>query len=215
MKRQIEYTSLDELIPAETNAKDHNAPVIKASIDRFGLIELPHVDERTGRIVAGHGRRDDLIARRAAGDAPPDDVTVRKDGAWMVPTVRGWASKNDDEARAAGIALNQSTIAGGWIRDTLFADLSHLAATEHGLDGTGFDALDLEALRVLADHPDDLDDLRRAHGDPGDKDFWPIIRLQVSPATKARWDQWQHDDPADNDDDLVTGLLDEAFGIGQ
>lgn len=137
--RRLEYMPLDEITPALVNAKDHDEALISASVARFGLIESIVMDERTGRLVAGHGRLGELVRARDAGEEPPDGVVVNRDGTWTAPVQRGWASLNDDEAHAAGVALNQATIAGG-MREDVLADLLDgvRQRTDAGLTGTGF-----------------------------------------------------------------------------
>lgn len=159
-KRRIEYVDLDELVPADKNAKLHDEPLIGASIDRFGFIEPGVLDERTMQLVAGHGRRDQLIAMRNAGSPPPEGIVVTA-GKWLVPIVRGWSSADDREAEAAGLALNQATIAGGWDEQTLAVMLDDLAAGTRGFEGTGFDqaALDEMLARLVeANRPPPLVD---------------------------------------------------------
>lgn len=153
-RRTLIYTPLDELVPAERNGKGHDADLIAASVERFGFIDLPVIDERTGRLVAGHGRRAELLRARDAGEKPPDGVVV-KAGKWTVPVVRGWASADDTEADAAGVALNASVPAGGWETEILAAILTDVAESEAGLRGIGFDDRDLDAmLAQLATEPD-------------------------------------------------------------
>lgn len=103
------------------------------------------VDERTGFLIAGHGRLERLLAQRDAGDPAPDGVVVREDGVWLVPVVRGWASKDDDEALAYLVASNQTSIAGGWNTDVL-TDLLVELAEGPGLDGVGFTPEDVDDL---------------------------------------------------------------------
>lgn len=131
-KRRVEYMKLAEIARAPRNPKTHDAEVIGASITRFGLADLPVLDDRTGRLVSGHGRLDDLEARHAAGESPPDGIIIES-GTWLVPVIRGWASRSDPDAEAYVVAANKSTISGGW-DDTALADvLSHLAATDDEL----------------------------------------------------------------------------------
>ena len=57
----IEYLPLSHLQVAPRNPKRHALDQLGASIGRFGYVEPIIVDERTGRLVAGHGRRDSLL----------------------------------------------------------------------------------------------------------------------------------------------------------
>jgi len=137
--RRLEYVRLDEIHPAGRNPKGHDGASIARSIEHHGLGELPLRDDRTGRLVAGHGRLEQLLAMHAAGDGPPDGVTVDPaDGMWRMPVIAGWASRSDADAEAYLIGSNQITTAGGWneaglalvLRDLQEADLAGL---------TGFD----------------------------------------------------------------------------
>jgi hypothetical protein len=114
-------------------------------------MDAPVLDERTGRLVGGHGRLEDAKARRDAGGDLPDGFLLADDGTWLIGVQRGWSSTDDEQAHAAGVALNQGTIAGGWKRDELADLLSELAAGDDPtlLAGTGFDESSLNEL--LAD----------------------------------------------------------------
>lgn len=141
--RHIEYMPLNAIVPADRNPKEHDADLISASVKRFGFIETPVLDERTGKLVAGHGRTDELRAAQARGEDPPDGVEVR-DGDWWVPVARGWQSASDDEAHAAGVALNRVGEVGGWKWDELYDILDGFSLAEGGLDGLGFERDDLD-----------------------------------------------------------------------
>ena len=53
---KVEYISLDELEQWPRNPKQHNLSGIEKSLKRFGFNSPLVIDERTGRLVAGHGR---------------------------------------------------------------------------------------------------------------------------------------------------------------
>ncbi len=137
--RWLEPLPLDSIQTATRNAKAHDDAAIARSVARFGYVEPMVLDERTGRLVAGHGRLADLQARHAAGEDPPEGVAT-EGGRWLAPVLRGWASRSDAEADAAALALNRVGEAGGWQRDTLAALLDELAQADPDLlDATGFD----------------------------------------------------------------------------
>ncbi len=153
--RRIDYLPLDELRRAPRNAKAHRDDLIGASIGRWGVIEPQVVDERTGSLISGHGRLDDLQKRREEGVAAPDGVQVDESGAWLVPVVRGWASTSDLDADAAAVALNRIGEAGGWDERLLADVLTELSAWEmpevtdfDPLAGVGYSAQDLDELLV-------------------------------------------------------------------
>lgn len=149
--RRIEYRPLAELAPQLNNPKAHDLELLNSSVGRFGYIEPTVLDERTGRIISGHGRADTLRSMEAAGQQPPDGIRVGPDGHWLAPVVVGWASRSDAEANAAVIALNRTTEVGGWVDETLLELLDGLAATEGGLDGVGYGLDDLDELRARLD----------------------------------------------------------------
>lgn len=149
MARRIEYAPLETIREAELNPKRHDQAALRASMDRFGYLEPIVRDERTGRLVSGHGRLRHLRELRASGAAPPEGVREEA-GDWLVPIVAGWSSRDDDEARALLVAVNRLTEAGGWdtralldvIDARLMGDLSQLR-------GTGIDLSDLDDLAAL------------------------------------------------------------------
>lgn len=177
--RYLELVRLDDLERAPRNPKAHADDVIAGSVDHFGLVELITLDERTGRIVAGHGRLDSLLARRDAGATPPDGIELDTDGGWLVPVVRGWRSRSDADAESYLVTSNESTILGGWHRQELTELLAELEATSPQLLAvTGFTAADLDQMRADAAHataraqsktdPDDIPDPPPPVTQPGD-----------------------------------------------
>jgi hypothetical protein len=164
--RRTEYMSLSDLLPALVNPKRHDDGEIDGSLNRFGYIEPIVLDERTGRILAGHGRIA-ALARAEQEGGPPEGVEVG-DAGWLVPVNRGWASKNDAEATAAGIALNRIPEVGGWDRRELAAILGGLKEADL-LAGVGYSAEQVDALvkATTALPPDEFraydDDLHTDH----------------------------------------------------
>jgi hypothetical protein len=144
--RSLEYVRLDLVTPAVRNPKGHDAPSIARSIEHHGLGELPLRDERTGRLVAGHGRLEQLLAMYAQGDSPPDGVMVDpSDGMWRMPVVAGWSSRSDADAEAYLIGSNQITAAGGW--DT--SGLAEILADLKEVDLAGLTGFDDEAITAI------------------------------------------------------------------
>lgn len=136
---------LDELVAAEQNPKAHDEASLDASLTRFGYVEPIVRDDRTGRLVSGHGRTERIRARHAAGDDPPEGVEA-DEGQWRVPVVTGWASKDDVEANAAIIALNRIGERGGWHEEDLAGMLTNLGTAGAGLEGTGYEPDDVTEL---------------------------------------------------------------------
>lgn len=161
--RRLEYMPLDDLLGRRDprNPKGHADADIRHSLGRFGYTEPVMLDERTGRLIAGHGRIENLDQRRTAGQHPPDGIVIAADGTWTIPVTRGWASRSDEEAAAYLVTSNQLTIKGGWHADPLAAILQEIAsATSDGLEGTGFTTADLDLVlaEVGATGPLNVDD---------------------------------------------------------
>jgi hypothetical protein len=142
----IEYVSIDALKKHPRNPKDHDIGAISRSVGRFGFTSPVIVDERTGYLVAGHGRIDTLAQLKAQGKEPPANVKADK-GDWLVPVVRGVAFNSDAEIEAYLVADNRLTMLGGWNEPELAGLLQDLAAQDTALlEATGYDADDLQAL---------------------------------------------------------------------
>lgn len=144
--RKLEYLPLDGIVGADVNPKRHALGSLGKSVARFGYIEPVVLDERTGKLVAGHGRVEYLRSQQAEGGEPPDGVRTVK-GQWQVPVLRGWASKDDAEADAYLLASNRITELGGWDDEELAGLLDGLE--ESVRDATGFDQAYVDVL--LAD----------------------------------------------------------------
>lgn len=191
--RWAEWVPIDDLPDDPRNPKAHADADIDASMDRFGYTEPVMIDERTGMLVSGHGRKARLVARRNRGERPPDGIEVDEQGRWTVLVARGWRSRSDAEAGAYLIAANQLTTKGGWSNDPL-TDLLVELSDGPGLDGTGFTSTDLDDLLVLRD-PSLWDDPRRRdhdddpNDDPNDHPgLAPMIELRV---TDDIFDGWR------------------------
>jgi len=139
---RVEYLRVRDIPPAVLNPKRHQGKGIEASIGRFGFVEPMVLDGRTGRLVAGHGRREALLALEGRGGAAPGGIEARADG-WYAPVLVGWCSSSDEEAQAFLLAANQLTEAGGWdpvelgraiesVRASV--DLRHLGFTKRDLE---------------------------------------------------------------------------------
>ena len=54
--RHIEYMDLDSIREAKRNPKSHDLDQIMSSYERFSAQDSPVLDERTKRLLSGHGR---------------------------------------------------------------------------------------------------------------------------------------------------------------
>lgn len=146
---RIEWLSVSELPPAEQNPKTHDLKTLQDSLRRFGFTEPVILDERTGRLVAGHGRREALIGLKAKGQPAPERIRVDDSGDWLVPVIRGISFADEHEAAAYLLASNKLVEAGGWDRPAL-ADVLEGIQANAPLDGIGFDKFQVDTLLAFA-----------------------------------------------------------------
>lgn len=197
--RKVAYLPLSELTPDPRNPKGHDHETIGASIGRFGVLDLIVRDERTGRIVSGHGRAEVFGRMRDRGEEPPEGVLLTPDGKdWMVPVVVGWASRTDTEAAAALIALNRTTELGGWVDDALLELLDEIGSLgPDGLAGVGYDEHELEDLRKLL-APDDDADVDDWDGESGLAPREETTTIEITdPNLAAAWVAYRAKQPTD------------------
>lgn len=141
---RIEYWPLSDLIAWPTNPKSHDVGAIHSSIKRFGFTDPIIVDERTGKLAAGHGRSKTLNAIKLGGEPPPKNIVVRDDGEWLAPVVRGVTFADDVEHEAYLVGSNRSGELGGWEEDRLRHVLEAVNKSPDGLFGTGYDVEDMQ-----------------------------------------------------------------------
>jgi hypothetical protein len=185
----LEYVRVADLPPDPDNPKRHEIEGIRRSIAELGYIEPAILDGRTGTLIAGHGRKEALTLMEAEGDDVPRGIVKRKDG-WYSPVIHGWASDDDDMAKAALVGLNEWVIQGGYEPHALVAVLQRLDASPRphllALAGSSKQRLDDLMLRLGA--PPSLDHLRDQHGAHNASDFWPALRFVVPPELKSRYE---------------------------
>ena len=207
--RWIEYMRLDALTrsSARRNAKAHDDDAMHSSISRWGFADGPILDERTGRLVAGHGRIEDLQWRFESGGQLPDGIRRADDGMWEVPVQRGWASTSDADAEGFLIGHNHVGERGGWDKRALADTLSELNEHDPGLlFATAFSEGDLDRfLSQFAEadkptpapepvpvperdtHRDDEDAPALPDPDPTHPQWHTVVIREVSGTTRAAW----------------------------
>ena len=209
--RRIEYMPLDDLVEAHRNPKSHDDDLIGNSITRFGFADASILDERTGRLIAGHGRFRNLRNRRDAGDAAPDGIVADDNGTWLVPVQRGWASRSDEDAEGFLITHNRSGETGGWDNRALAEILDELRDTAPDVfDTTGFTSDDLDAMLHDFATDRDLDDLGDEFGEPEERDTWPRLSLAVPPETRQMYNDLRKTVGGDEEHEQFGAILNAA-----
>lgn len=149
---RIEYMALGLLqrSSAARNPKKHDVPGVAMSMQRYGFVAPPVLDDRTGKLVAGHGRIASLVYLRAEGKAPPVRIRVDSAGEWLVPVLRGVAFDSEDAAEEYLIADNRWVELPGW--EPELADILEevRARGEAALASIGFTSADVDkTIRAL------------------------------------------------------------------
>lgn len=189
--RWLDWVPIDEVQFAERNPKQHDLVGIGASFDEHGVVEVPALDERTGRLVAGHGRIERMRQARAEGQSPPDGVVVGDDGVWRAGILRGWRSHSDAQAASYLVGSNQLTTKGGWDEAALAPYLREIEAADASLlAATGFSTHDVAAIEaaLATASPPDLEDLARGAAGGGIGELWPrIAGFKAPPPVVTAW----------------------------
>lgn len=108
VRLRLEYMKLEDLREFPSNPKKHDLEEIAHSAEDHGFNDPVAINEATGSVIEGNGRREMLAARKAGGAAPPRHVVVDPEsGSWLVPVIRGISFPTDDEAEAYLLAHNE------------------------------------------------------------------------------------------------------------
>lgn len=135
---QVEYLDIEKVEVAFDNPKNHDIPNLVASIRRYGFVMPGCLDETTGRIVAGHGRRKALLQMKQDGEDVPRRIKTAPDGGWLMPFIRNVEFYDELEASSYLLTDNKLTEQGGWDKESLNALVARLDEAGR-LVGTGFD----------------------------------------------------------------------------
>jgi len=199
---RIEYVPLSQVILWERNPKEHDIGSIVQSIKQHGFRDAPIYDatlnDGIGGIVAGNGRSIAVQMMKDSGEDAPLGIGVDSDGEWYVPVQFGIDAGSQAMAEAFAIDHNSLVMSGG---DFSALDVSRLYDERKYLDllkdlveqdrmPVAINGDDLDLLLTLNEesNPPSLDDLTNEYGDPQERDFWPIIRVQVSPETNELYE---------------------------
>jgi len=147
---RIEYRALSDLLKWPRNPKKHDVPGIKASIERFGYVAPIVHDEKSGRMVAGHGRLESLLELKADFDKKKKGIerprnVHERGGEWYVPVLRGNSFKNEQEAEAYLLADNRHVETGGW-DDELLRSMMKQFHEDPNLEALGWTRRELDIL---------------------------------------------------------------------
>ena len=168
--------------------------------------------DKNGRIIAGNK----TLEVAADIDLPIEVVKTRGDRLVVVQR-EDLDLETDAAARELAYADNRTSEVGlAWDASAIAADLEAGIDLAELFDGDELSViLDAAADGLLGATPS-LDDLANKYGEPQERDFWPVIRVQVSPETKARfdslWAQAQGVDDAAKMDALLRAVDENILG---
>jgi len=144
----VEYVDFEDIIKWPRNPKDHDSPTIQRSITRFGFTSPIIVDEKSGKLVAGHGRIESLRMLRKNRRPCPKGIRESND-TWYVPVIRGVSFDSENEAEAYLLVDNRLVEIGGW-QDDMLAEI--LQGMDDSLKPyTGFFQEDIDQLIAKMD----------------------------------------------------------------
>lgn len=208
---RLEYMALRELERWPRNPKDHDLPELQRSMDRFGFTLPVMVDERSGRLVAGHGRLEALQVKKENGETPPTRVEEREDGEWYVPVIRGIEFNSPEEAEAYLLADNRHVEAGGWKLDELSQMLQELNGEGVSLAGLGWQDYELEPLLAAEWTPplanSSLEDFQRDDGEGRGGGHTIKLTAEQWHQIRPMFEEAQERDPDISDGAILLSLL--------
>ena len=214
---KVEYVALSEIIGADVNPKDHDIGQIYQSMKRFGFTSPIMMNEKTGKLLAGHGRLETLAMFKKGADTPPDRIRVREeDGEWLVPVLRGINFDSDVEAQAYLLADNRLTELGGWHTDELVMSLQGILQEGGDLEGVGWDLDDVEDL--ITDSERERFEVESIREVSDEEDSVQIrvgrYRFKVEPEYFYEWETMVNDILQTNDPEEFIEWIKEQLKMG-
>lgn len=205
---KVETKKISDLLPDPNNVNRHTQKghgLVENSIRRRGV--------GRGILAAGKNTEKPVImagnlTHEKARDAGIDEVVfVHTTGNQLVVTVRDDLDPTSPEAIALGIEDNESG------KLSYNPDIDLLAAMSAGDNGVlsrlkRDDKILADMLEGMGGHIPSLDELAERYGETGERDFYPIVRCQVSPETFTKYNalmaQMQGADDAEKFDALIS-----------
>lgn len=208
--------ALDKLTPFPGNAKRGDVDLILASLRRNGqyrglvVRETDHgplvvlAGNHTAQALSAHGPGPcDYRARVGDEDRP---CGICQNEPWDPSARCEIVTCDDDTARRINLVDNRSAEKGTYDRDALAELLSYV---DDDLDGTGYTDADIQ---LLIAPPPSLEELADTYGTPEDGDFWPVLRIRVSPEERDEFLGLTADAAGTEDTDRFRRLLALARG---
>ena len=182
--------AVDQLLANPLNYRlhpDNQQQALAGAIDDIGFIRSVTVNQRTGRVVDGH-LRVTLAARSGVETLPVEYVDL-------------------SEAEEAQALLSLDPIAAMAASDKAKLDelMRAVQSDDERVQAMISEIAESEGMFDLLS----LDELADKYGETDERDFWPVVRVQVSPETMSKYEaimaSLPGDDEAEKFDSLVSG----------
>lgn len=181
---QVERVPIDSVRPHPRNPRIGDVDLIASSLRAHGQYVPIVVQRSTGYILRGNHTHKGL---KQNGSATVDIVRI-----------------DVSDAQAVEILLMDNRASDHAVYDD--AVLADLLRQIDDLPPTGWTADELDDI-LLRLTPASLDDMADALGEHDPEAVWPWLRMRLSPATKARVEQWWSGLPGFTDETKARALL--------
>ena len=181
----------DQLLANPSNWRIHPAAqqnALSGVLKEVGLVQNVVANRTTGHLVDGHLRV--MLAMRE--NQPVVPVT--------------WVELSEEEEHLILASLDPLAAMATADAGALDALLSSVNSGEAAVQAMLADLATHSGLYDPGETPH-LDDLEDEYGDPGERDFWPFIRVQVSPETFRTWREMMDSLPGADEAEKMAAIL--------
>jgi hypothetical protein len=216
-QKELVWYDIDTLTEWNENPNEGDVGSIVGSVLRFGFHDELNVYHN--EIMAGNHRLKTLYElkrmlkigeqRKQIERALQLSTRLKSDGngRWLVGGSDISHLDSRQEAQAYGVANNRTTRLGQDDPKKLLDLLQDIAGQdEQVLGATGYDLDDIDDMLQQLTTPM-LDNLADQYGEPGDRDFWPIIRVQVSPETFELYQTFMKQIPGEDETNKMAQII--------
>lgn len=169
---------LNELTPYPGNARRGNVNVILDSLRRnaqYRSLVVRQNDDNTLTVLAGNHTLQALQVHGAGPcDTNPETCGICHGQPWQPSARCELLTCDDNTAWRINLVDNRAPETGDYDTDAL----TELFAEHDDYDGTGYTEEDVQ---LLTAPPPTLDELADDYGDPQEDDFWPVLKIKISP----------------------------------
>lgn len=132
-----------------------------------------------------------------------------KDASYEVTALQSNRMLTEDERKKVSVLLHTAT--GSWSWEALSswsaADLREWGMDESTLKGWNTDALNLHEMLNSENGIPSLDELAERYGETGERDFYPYVRVQVTPETFTKYNALMAEMPGADDAEKFDALI--------